>query len=118
MTTGHHEIAVLGTGRMGAPIARNLLAAGFGVAVWNRTPGRARELGAAGARLAASPADAARAADGGLTMVAGGRGRVGRRRPDDGRRRRRGGPRDDRSSRRALGAAPRVGVDPDGDRRR
>jgi 3-hydroxyisobutyrate dehydrogenase len=72
MTTGHHEIAVLGTGRMGAPIARNLLAAGFGVAVWNRTPGRARELGAAGARLAASPADAAGPADVVLTMVADG----------------------------------------------
>src|ERR1700712_5631307 len=72
MTTGHHEIAVLGTGRMGAPIARNLLAAGFGVAVWNRTPGRARELGAAGARLAASPADAAGSADVVLTMVADG----------------------------------------------
>jgi 3-hydroxyisobutyrate dehydrogenase len=72
MTTGHHEIAVLGTGRMGAPIARNLLAAGFGVAVWNRTPGRARELGAAGARLAASPADAAGPAGVVLTMVADG----------------------------------------------
>ncbi|MEA2150003.1 MAG: binding domain of 6-phosphogluconate dehydrogenase, partial [Solirubrobacteraceae bacterium] len=36
MTTTCPEIAVLGAGRMGAPIARNLLAAGFGVAVWNR----------------------------------------------------------------------------------
>ena len=53
MTTGHHEIAVLGTGRMGAPIARNLLTAGFGVAVWNRTPGRARELADAGAEAVA-----------------------------------------------------------------
>jgi 3-hydroxyisobutyrate dehydrogenase len=31
-------IAVLGTGRMGTPIARNLLAAGFPVSVWDRTP--------------------------------------------------------------------------------
>jgi len=72
MTSRHHEIAVLGTGRMGAPIARNLLAAGFEVAVWNRTPGRARELAGAGARLAASPADAAGSADVVLTMLADG----------------------------------------------
>jgi len=65
-------IAVLGTGRMGAPIARNLLAAGFEVAVWNRTPGRARELAGAGARVAASPADAAGSADVILTMLADG----------------------------------------------
>jgi 3-hydroxyisobutyrate dehydrogenase len=65
-------IAVLGTGRMGAPIARNLLAAGFAVAVWNRTPGRARELAGAGARVAASPADAAGSADVVLTMLADG----------------------------------------------
>jgi 3-hydroxyisobutyrate dehydrogenase len=66
------EIAVLGTGRMGAPIARNLLAAGFTVAVWNRTPGRAQELVNAGARLAASPADGAGSADVVLTMLADG----------------------------------------------
>ena len=72
MATRHHDIAVLGTGRMGAPIARNLLAAGFGVAVWNRTPGRARELAGAGARLAASPADAALSAGVVLTMLADG----------------------------------------------
>jgi 3-hydroxyisobutyrate dehydrogenase len=57
---------------MGAPIARNLLAAGFDVAVWNRTAGRARELADAGARLATSPADAARSADVVLTMLADG----------------------------------------------
>jgi 3-hydroxyisobutyrate dehydrogenase len=65
-------IALLGTGRMGAPIARNLLAAGFAVAVWNRTPGRARALADAGARLAASPADAAGPAGVVLTMLADG----------------------------------------------
>jgi 3-hydroxyisobutyrate dehydrogenase len=62
-------IAVLGTGRMGAPIARNLLRAGFAVAVWNRTPARAQELVGAGARLAASPADAAGSAEVVLTML-------------------------------------------------
>ena len=30
-------VAVLGTGIMGAPVARNLLQAGFQVRVWNRT---------------------------------------------------------------------------------
>jgi 3-hydroxyisobutyrate dehydrogenase len=72
MSSTSPQIAVLGTGRMGAPIARNLLAAGFGVAVWNRTPGRARELADAGARLAASPAVAAGSADVVLTMLADG----------------------------------------------
>ncbi|MEA2424489.1 MAG: 3-hydroxyisobutyrate dehydrogenase [Thermoleophilaceae bacterium] len=67
-----HAIAVLGTGRMGAPIARNLLRAGFAVTVWNRTPRRAQALVDAGARLAVSPADAARSADVVLTMLADG----------------------------------------------
>jgi 3-hydroxyisobutyrate dehydrogenase-like beta-hydroxyacid dehydrogenase len=45
-------IAALGAGRMGAPIAHNLLAAGFQVSVWNRTESRAAPLVAHGARLA------------------------------------------------------------------
>jgi 3-hydroxyisobutyrate dehydrogenase len=57
---------------MGAPIARNLLRAGFDVAVWNRSPDRARELVDAGARLAASPADAASSADMVITMLSDG----------------------------------------------
>jgi 3-hydroxyisobutyrate dehydrogenase len=65
-------VAVLGTGRMGAPIARNLVRAGFAVSVWDRTPARAQELSGVGARLAASPADAARSADVVLTMLADG----------------------------------------------
>jgi 3-hydroxyisobutyrate dehydrogenase len=65
-------IAVLGTGRMGAPIARNLVRGGFAVSVWDRTPARAQELAGVGARLAASPADAARSADVVLTMLADG----------------------------------------------
>ena len=42
------RVAVLGTGIMGAPMARNLLKAGFQVRVWNRTPGKARVLAADG----------------------------------------------------------------------
>ena len=42
------RVAVLGTGIMGAPMARNLLNAGFEVRVWNRTPDKARVLAADG----------------------------------------------------------------------
>lgn len=42
---------------MGEPIARNLIAAGYELAVWNRTPAKARPLVEAGAREAAGPAD-------------------------------------------------------------
>ena len=65
-------VAVLGTGSMGAPIARNLLAAGFPVSVWNRTAARAARLVDDGARLAPTPADAAKDADVVLTMLADG----------------------------------------------
>jgi 3-hydroxyisobutyrate dehydrogenase len=71
-TPAKPRIAVLGTGRMGAPIARNLLRAGFEVSVWNRTPRRTVELVDAGARLAASPADAAGSGEVVLTMLADG----------------------------------------------
>lgn len=65
-------IAVLGTGRMGAPIAHNLLRAGFSVSVWNRTSARAEPLAGEGARLASSPAEAADGANVVLTMLADG----------------------------------------------
>jgi 3-hydroxyisobutyrate dehydrogenase len=65
-------IAVLGTGRMGAPIARNLLAAGFEVSVWNRTAERAAPLAADGAKLSSSPAGASEGVDFVLTMLADG----------------------------------------------
>src|ERR1700755_1425907 len=62
-------VAVLGTGIMGAPMARNLLKAGFQVRVWNRTPGKARVLAAEGADLAETPADAVREAAFVITML-------------------------------------------------
>jgi 3-hydroxyisobutyrate dehydrogenase len=49
------RVAFLGLGIMGRSMAANLVKAGHEVAVWNRTPGKNVE----GARLAASPADAA-----------------------------------------------------------
>jgi 3-hydroxyisobutyrate dehydrogenase len=70
--TDRAVVAVLGTGSMGAPIARNLLAAGFPVSVWNRTAKRAAPLADDGARVATSPAEAAKDADVVLTMLADG----------------------------------------------
>lgn len=64
------EIAVLGTGIMGAPMARNLLHAGFGVRVWNRTTAKATALADDGATVADSPGDAASGADFLLSMLA------------------------------------------------
>jgi len=57
------RVAFLGTGIIGAPMARNLLKAGFQVCVWNRTPEKARVLAADGAEVAETPADAVRDAD-------------------------------------------------------
>jgi 3-hydroxyisobutyrate dehydrogenase len=71
-SSNRSTVAVLGTGSMGAPIVRNLLAAGFPVSVWNRTAARAAPLADDGARLAPSPADAAKNADVVLTMLADG----------------------------------------------
>lgn len=61
-------VAFLGLGRMGRPMAANLIQDGFPVRVWNRTAGRAEEM--AGAETAATPADAARGADIAITMLA------------------------------------------------
>src|SRR6478752_6240651 len=63
------RVAVLGTGIMGAPMARNLLKAGFQVRVWNRTPEKARVLATEGADLAETPADAVREAAFVITML-------------------------------------------------
>ncbi len=57
------RIGFVGLGTMGGYMAANLRKAGFEVTVWNRTPGKAAALIAAGAREAASPADVARASD-------------------------------------------------------
>src|SRR5262245_3836958 len=63
---------MLGTGTMGAPIARDLLRAGYRVRVWNRTPAKAVSLVSDGAQLAASPAEAAASAAVLITMLADG----------------------------------------------
>jgi len=66
------RVAVLGTGIMGSELARNLIAAGFEVHVWNRTPAKAEALTAQGARFAASPALAAAEVDVLITMLSDG----------------------------------------------
>ncbi len=61
---------MLGVGTMGLGMAKNLLKAGFEVAAWNRTRARAEPLAVAGARLAETPAEAARGASVVVAMVA------------------------------------------------
>ncbi len=55
------RIAVLGTGRMGAALARRLAGAGTELTLWDRTAARATALGLG--RVAPSPAEAAREAE-------------------------------------------------------
>lgn len=52
-------VGFVGLGRMGLPMCRRLLAGGYSLVVYNRTPGKADPLVAAGARRAASLADLA-----------------------------------------------------------
>ena len=61
--------AVLGTGIMGAAMARTLAREGHDVAVWNRTPQRAEAVAAAGITAYADLAEAVRGADVVLTML-------------------------------------------------
>jgi 3-hydroxyisobutyrate dehydrogenase len=63
------HVAVLGTGKMGAGMARSLLRSGLDVSVWNRTPGRAAPLAADGAHLAGTAAKAVAGADAVVTML-------------------------------------------------
>jgi 3-hydroxyisobutyrate dehydrogenase-like beta-hydroxyacid dehydrogenase len=56
-------IGFIGLGVMGAPMARNLLAASHEVIAWNRSPGPLAELTEAGARPADGPAAVAAEAD-------------------------------------------------------
>ncbi len=53
------KLGVAGIGRMGAAIAGRLSGLGHEVAVWNRTADKARALAAAGAHVAATPAELA-----------------------------------------------------------
>jgi 3-hydroxyisobutyrate dehydrogenase len=63
------EIAFLGTGTMGAPMARHLLGAGHRLRVWNRSREKAEPLAEHGARVARDPAEAIDGADVVVTML-------------------------------------------------
>ncbi|MFZ0412697.1 MAG: NAD(P)-dependent oxidoreductase [Candidatus Acidiferrales bacterium] len=56
-------VGLMGLGLMGNPMGQNLLKAGFALTVWNRTAAKAAELVQQGARLAATPREAAAASD-------------------------------------------------------
>src|SRR5436305_14834287 len=64
-------VAVLGTGIMGGPMARNIAEAGFDVRVWNRTAEKARAVAesADSCEVADGPAAAVAGADAVVTMV-------------------------------------------------
>ena len=61
------KIAVLGTGLMGAPMARNLMRGSHSLAAWNRTRSKAEPLAALGARIGNSPGETVAGAD--ITIV-------------------------------------------------
>ncbi|MFI6930843.1 NAD(P)-dependent oxidoreductase [Streptomyces sp. NPDC050287] len=62
-------VSVLGTGIMGAAMARNLARAGHTVRAWNRTRAKAEPLAADGVAVAGTPAEAVRGADVVLTIL-------------------------------------------------
>ena len=65
------RIGFVGLGIMGAPMARNLLKAGYGLTVHNRSRGKADRLAAEGATIAASPTGVVEGSDVVLTMLPG-----------------------------------------------
>src|SRR5579883_988930 len=63
------SVGFIGLGIMGEPMAMNLVRAGYRVSAFSRRRERAAALERAGARVASSPADAARDADYVMTIV-------------------------------------------------
>ncbi|MEL6468637.1 MAG: NAD(P)-dependent oxidoreductase [Cyanobacteria bacterium J06623_4] len=63
------SVAILGLGAMGSRIAANLLAAGFPLTVWNRSPNPTKPLAAKGATVATTPKQAAAQADIVISLV-------------------------------------------------
>ena len=67
--TDQPTVALLGTGMMGAGMARNIAAAGIPLRVWNRTRAKAEPLAGAGVTVADTAAEAVRGADVVITML-------------------------------------------------
>ncbi|MCS6842939.1 MAG: NAD(P)-dependent oxidoreductase [Caldilineales bacterium] len=63
------RVGFIGLGIMGRSMAANILRAGFPLTVWNRTAERTAPLAAAGAQVAANPAELAAASDIVITCV-------------------------------------------------
>ena len=63
------KIGIAGTGKMGAAIAGRLMSLGHDITVWNRTTEKTRTLAAAGAKVAATPAQLAAASELVITML-------------------------------------------------
>lgn len=72
MSARKPTVAVLGTGIMGWPMARNIAAAGLDTRAWNRTREKAEPLAADGVTIADTPAEAVGGADIVVTMLADG----------------------------------------------
>jgi 3-hydroxyisobutyrate dehydrogenase len=68
--SGKTSVAFLGLGIMGSAMAGRLLAHGFAVKVYNRSPGKADALAALGAKVAKTPREAAVGASVVISMVA------------------------------------------------
>lgn len=64
------NIAFIGLGTMGLPMASNLLKAGYRVRAWNRSPGPASKLAEQGGTAAADPRTATEGADVLISMLA------------------------------------------------
>ncbi len=63
-------LGLIGVGKLGLPIAESLIAGGFSLRVWNRTPEKAAGLIARGAEASKSPADTAIAGGQVVTILA------------------------------------------------
>ena len=67
------KVGVAGLGAMGANVAARLMEVGHQVTVWNRSADKAKPLAEAGAKVAASPAEAAAASEVVVTMLTDGK---------------------------------------------
>ena len=63
------NIGIAGVGKMGAAIAARLMEVGNQMTVWNRSPEKTKPLADAGAKIAATPADLAKAVDTVITIL-------------------------------------------------
>ena len=63
------NIGIAGVGKMGAAIAARLMEVGNQVTVWNRSPEKTKPLAEAGAKVAATPADLAKAVEVVITIL-------------------------------------------------